>query len=88
MSTGGAIGVGLGIGILLITLGSVTFLLFLEKWKHRKLRQDIKNSYQPASNNQVNSPILLPNNVVERQMLPSDTVAHMQPKQPYYEVGS
>ncbi|KAK0511556.1 hypothetical protein JMJ35_006129 [Cladonia borealis] len=79
ISTGGAIGVGLGIGIILMALGSVTSLLFLEKRKYRKLRQDTKNSHQTASNNQVNAPILLPNNIVERQMLPSNTVADMQP---------
>ena len=74
--------------MLLIALGSVTSLLFLEKRKHRKLRQDIKNSYQAASNDHINSQILLSNNVGERQMLHSNTVTEMQARQAYHEVGS
>ena len=88
ISIGGGIGVGLGIAILFIALGSVTSLLFLEKRKHGKLRQGIKNNYQAASNDQINSQMLLSNSLVERQMLPSNGIAEMQARPRYHEVES
>ena len=83
-----SVGFGIGIGILLIALGCVTSLLFHEKRKHRKLRQDIQNSYQAARNDRMDPQMLPSNNLVERQMLPSNTIAEMQAKPQYHEIGS
>ena len=75
-------------GILLIALGSVTSLLFHEKRKLRKLRQDIQNSNQAARNDRMDPQMLHSNNRLKRQTLPSDNIAELQAEPQYYEVGS